>query len=115
MRTTQEVFEDHLKCRLKGDAIGDAWRNYDARVLLLSSRGVFEGRKGVLSSAEILDRDLKNGTFEFNTVRIKNDYVFLEWTGTSEGTFINDGADSFVIKNGKIVFQSIHYTVIKRR
>ena len=115
MRTTQEVFEDHLRCRLQGNAADDAERNYDKDVIILSSKGVFRGRRGILESAEILDQDLKNGTFEFNTVWIKESYVFLEWTGTAEKTFINDGVDSFVIKNGKIIFQSIHYTVSKRR
>jgi hypothetical protein len=115
MRTVQEVFEDHLKCRLQGDAIGDGWRNYYKEVVVLSTKGVFEGREGLLRSARILDQDLKDGVFEFNTIRIKGDYALLEWTGISKDTIINDGADSFVIKDGKIIFQSIHYTVTKRR
>lgn len=114
MRTTQEVFEDHLKCRLQGDTTGDAERNYDKDVVILSSKGMFHGRKGILESADILDRDLRDGSFEFNTVWIKGNYVFLEWTGRAKDTVIGDGADSFVIKNGKIIFQSIHYTVSKR-
>lgn len=114
MRTVQEVFEDHLKCRLNGDAVADAWRNYDRKVVVLSSKGIFEGRKGILDSAQHLDEDLKNGTFEFNLVRIKDNYVFLEWTGDSKDTSIHDGADSFVIRDGKIIFQSIHYTVVKK-
>ena len=115
MRTTQEVFEDHLRCRLEGDVIGDAWRNYDERVIILSGKGVFEGRKGILRSADILDKELKNGSFEFHTVHITGDYAFLEWSANSSDAVIHDGADSFVIENGKIVFQSIHYTVVKRR
>lgn len=60
MRTTTEVFQDHLKRRLEGDLEGDIKANFAA--------------------------------------------------DTAQGT-VCDGPESFVIKGGEIVFQSIHYTV----
>lgn len=74
MRTTTEVFEDHLKKRLEGDVEGDI-------------------------------------PFEYNHTLVKGDYAFLEWTAKGEGRKVTDGADGFVIKDGKIVMQTIHYTV----
>lgn len=38
-------------------------------------------------------------------------FAFLEWTATETGAKVEDGADSFVIEDGKIVAQTIHYTV----
>lgn len=36
---------------------------------------------------------------------------FLEWTAEADGGRVDDGADSYVIRNGRIVAQTIHYTV----
>jgi hypothetical protein len=36
---------------------------------------------------------------------------FLEWTARSDEAKIEDGADSFCIRDGRIVAQTIHYTV----
>jgi hypothetical protein len=42
---------------------------------------------------------------------IEGRVAFLEWTSESEHACVRDGADSFVIENGWIVAQTIHYTV----
>lgn len=42
------------------------------------------------------------------------DYAFLEWRGQSADIHVEDGADSFVIRDGRIVMQSIHYMVRHR-
>lgn len=36
---------------------------------------------------------------------------FLEWTGHSAVAQIDDGTDSYLIRGGRIVVQTIHYTV----
>jgi hypothetical protein len=38
-------------------------------------------------------------------------YTFLEWAYEDENVRVRDGADSYLIGNGKIVAQTIHYTV----
>lgn len=41
---------------------------------------------------------------------------FLEWSATSpNGNYVNDGADSYVVRNDRIVAQTIHYTVYASR
>ncbi len=42
---------------------------------------------------------------------VEGETGFLEWGGRGEHTRIKDGADSYVIRDGKIVAQTIHYTV----
>jgi hypothetical protein len=37
--------------------------------------------------------------------------AFLAWTAEVEHARVRDGADSFIIKDGWIVAQTIHYTV----
>jgi hypothetical protein len=40
--------------------------------------------------------------------------AFLEWTATCATARVRDGADSFWIRGGRIVAQTIHYTVEPR-
>jgi hypothetical protein len=37
--------------------------------------------------------------------------AFLEWAYEDDKVRVRDGADSYLIENGKIVAQTIHYTV----
>lgn len=106
-----EVIEDHLYKGLFGDTEGDIATNYDTEVLLFTDMGSFCGHVGVQESAKQLNTALANGKFEYSHLLIDGKYAFLEWTGTSKDRVVVDGADSFMIENGKIIFQSIHYTV----
>lgn len=113
MRTTTEVFEDHLAKRLAGDIEGDIAENYAEGVVLLTGTGAFEGHDGVRKSAQEFEEYVGNIPYEYNHTLIKGDYAFLEWTAKGDGKMVADGADGFVIKNGKIVMQNIHYTAKK--
>ena len=111
MRTTTEVFEDHLAKRLAGDVEGDIRDNYAKDVIFLTGTGAFEGHDGVKKSAAELDAYVGNIPYEYNHTLIKDKYAFLEWTAKGKNKEVLDGADSFVIEDGKIVLQTIHYTV----
>jgi len=37
--------------------------------------------------------------------------AFPEWTARCDGTCVDDGADSFLIRDARIVAQTIHYMV----
>lgn len=111
MRTTTEVFEDHLAKRLAGDLEGDIKANYSKDVIFLTGTGAFEGHDGVRKSANELEHYIKDIPYEYNHTLIKGDYAFLEWTAKGKDKAVYDGADSFVIKNDKIILQTIHYSV----
>ncbi|WP_350348303.1 hypothetical protein ABIQ69_16975 [Agromyces sp. G08B096] len=40
---------------------------------------------------------------------ISGDYAFLVWSGDADGRSAIDGADSFVVRNGRIVMQTVHF------
>ena len=42
---------------------------------------------------------------------IDGEFAFLEWRAKNHSVEVTEGADSFVVRDGKIVFQSIHYKV----
>ncbi len=110
--TTADVFEDHLEKRLQGKVEEDIAANYAEHVILLTGTGMYKGHAGVRESAAELQHYLKDAKFSYDNKLVEGVYAFLEWSAKSHDRKVCDGADSFVIKDGKIVFQSIHYSVI---
>jgi hypothetical protein len=109
-RSTTEVFQDHLAKRLDGDLDGDLEANYSKGVVFLTGTGTFHGWQGVRESAAELEQYVgSNAIFDYHHTLVEDEYAFLEWTSSSSENKVCDGADSFVVRDGKIIFQSIHY------
>lgn len=115
MRSTTEVFEAHLECRKLGDVERDIRENYAADVILLTLTGVYRGHDGVRHTASQLQRYLPDGAFEYRIKHVLGEYAYLNWHGTSPEGEVRDGADGFHIREGRIVAQTIHYTIEKKR
>lgn len=88
-RTTAAVIGDHLAKRQAGEL-----------------------HTGVRESAAQLRHDLGDGvTFAFHTVVVRDDYAYLEWSASDrEGRQLTAGVDSFAVRDGRIAFQSVHYS-----
>jgi hypothetical protein len=110
-RSTREVFEDHLRCRRAGAVEEDLARNYADDVVLLTGLGLFRGKDGVRQSAHALLRQLPCFVYEYRTKLVEGELAFLEWSGRCATGQVEDGADSFWVRGGRIVAQTIHYTV----
>ncbi|WP_243229646.1 nuclear transport factor 2 family protein [Microbacterium sp. CIAB417] len=111
MRTTTEVIHDHLMNRLAGDVEKDI-RNYHADVVELTGSGIYRGHDGVRSCAQELARLVGPAVFTYTHTLIDGDFAYLEWTAHNDEVHVGDGADSFVVRDGAIVLQTIHYTVL---
>ena len=112
MRTPEDVFEDHLRLRIEGRLEDDLSRNYADDVVLLTSNSEMEGHDAIRTSATRLGEQLPEARFKFLSKRVHGPYAFLVWEGRSSNFNAVSGADSFVIRDGKIVFQSIHYLLV---
>lgn len=110
-RSATEVLDDHLALAAAGDWRTDLERNVAPDIVVLTGFGVFEGVDQVRVLAELLDAQLPDATFEYTTVVVRGEMGFLEWHADADGARVRDGADSFLIQNGQIVAQTIHYTV----
>jgi hypothetical protein len=110
-RSTTEVIQDHLSNRLRRDAKTDL-RNYSDDVILLTGSGRYDGHDGLSAAAAELKRLVGDGAqFTYNETLIAGPYAFLQWSAYDEGEKrVTDGADSFVVHDGLIVLQTIHYT-----
>lgn len=110
-RTTLEVFEDHLERARRGDVDGDLRANYAPDVLLVSAYGIEHGPAGARRLADLLEEQLPGAQFGYTLELVEGDIALLEWTATADGAEVVDGVDSFVVRDGRIVAQTIHYTV----
>jgi hypothetical protein len=111
-RSTADVFADHLHLRAESQLEEDLERNYSEEVVLIHQFGVKRGRAGVRESAYRLQDQLRGGHYEYVAQRVEGDYAYLLWRAASPSARIEHGVDSFVIRDGKIVMQTVHYEVL---
>lgn len=110
-RGTRDVIEAHLHCRRTGDLDGDLRDNYAADVVLLTwGEGVQHGADGVRRLASVL-HSYDVGRYAYDQVLTEADVAMLNWHATGDDAEIHDGADSFVVRDGRIQAQTIHYSV----
>jgi hypothetical protein len=118
-RTARQVLDDHLDIanRWAGEAFDrildeDLRRNVGEDIVILINRGVFRGHQGVRQLAWMLSEELpEHRKFRYTHVAAEERIAFLEWAYEDDLVRVRDGADSYVIEHGKIVAQTIHYTV----
>lgn len=118
-RTAREVLDDHLD-------IANSWvdgsferildedlrRNVAEDIVVLINRGVFRGHEGVRQLAWMLAEELpEHRAFQYTHVAADERVALLEWTYDDAEVQVRDGVDSYLIEDGKIVAQTIHYTV----
>jgi SnoaL-like domain len=118
-RTARQVLDDHLGIANKWVGASferildeDLRRNVAEDIVILINRGVFRGHEGVRQLAWMLSDELpEHREFEYTHVVADERIAFLEWTYEDDQVRVRDGADSYLIEDGKIVAQTIHYTV----
>ena len=113
-RSAAEVFADHLHLAADHRFADDIERNVSPDIVILERRGIFRGREGATELARLLEQELPNAPYVYTNRLVEGRIAFLEWTAESKHARVRDGADSFVIENGWIVAQTIHYTVEPR-
>ncbi|OII65842.1 SnoaL-like polyketide cyclase [Streptomyces sp. CC53] len=110
-RSPREVFEDHLRLAAEHRFEEDIARNVSPDCVVLERRGVFRGHPGVRELARLLAEELPDAPYTYTNRLVDGRVAFLEWTAETARSRVRDGADSFLIEDGWIVAQTIHYTV----
>jgi len=113
-RSAAEVFEDHLRLAGEHHFEEDIERNVSPDIIILERRGIFRGREGAKKLARLLEQELPGAPYVYTNQLVEGRVAFLEWTSEAKHARVRDGADSFVIEDGWIVAQTIHYTVESR-
>ncbi len=113
-RSAEEVFRDHLELRARGEVELDIQRNYDPYVTLRRGDCVYRGPSGVRALARQLEHHIGDARAAYATALVVGEIAFLEWRVETDGVVVVDGVDTFVIRNGRIVAKTVHYTVKAR-
>jgi hypothetical protein len=112
-RPSEDVLADHLRLRRSGDLEADLRRNYHPQVVILTAREVFRGHDGLRASAHRLWKALGEGSSYRYTYALADDRMaLLEWSGSNDRLRVRSGVDSFLIEDGWIRVQTIHYRVV---
>lgn len=109
-RSTAEVFMDHLHQRYLGDIECDLKRNYSKDIIMVENYGIFHGFDGVRQSAKILNKLVPTSKYKMDNLVFNKDNAFEAWSVDADGVKVTDGIDAFIIRNGKIMVQTIYYT-----
>ena len=113
-RSAAEVLQDHLQLREAAELEEDLRRNYAPDVVLLGARGVLRGHEGVRASAAFLYEAGAGHEYRYHLTVSDDRMALLEWSATGHDRRIVDGVDSYLIEDGMIKAQTIHYRVESR-
>ncbi|MFA9429927.1 nuclear transport factor 2 family protein [Egicoccus sp. AB-alg2] len=110
-RSTAEVIDSHLVHRRDGRLGEDLGDNYTEDVVVLSHLGHFQGRDAMAKLAALLAEQLKDAEFFYDMVLVDGPYAFLQWRAVAQDMHVSNGADSFVVRDGRICMQTISYAL----
>lgn len=111
-RSPREVFESHLENRVRGRLDEDLAENYAEDVVLLTQNSQVRGTAAMRVSADRLAGQIPDAEFVFEAKKVEGPYAFLVWRASSPTHRVECGADSFLIRDGRIVMQTIHYRLL---
>lgn len=114
LRSTETVFRDHLQRAQNGDVEGDIEQNFAPDCVIMTTYGTFRGHAGASEAAALLDRQLGPAHYNYRKQVWEGELAFLEWTAETERASVPDGADSYLIRDGRIIAMTIHYTVLPK-
>jgi ketosteroid isomerase-like protein len=109
-RTPQEVFAHHAEVLIAGDLEGIV-EDYADDAVFISPAGTLRGKDGIREAFTKLLADVPNADWAVPTQIFEGDVLFIEWSAKAADTFVEDGIDTFVFRDGEIVVQTVRYTL----
>ena len=119
--STKEVLERHLKCLSAGDLAGFL-AEYAPDAVVFRPVG-FAGAGGIAKGfaefrpafSALFKEFARSGTrFEIRQQAIEGDYACIIWEAETEENIYELGSDTYVIKEGKIIFQSFAGKIVPK-
>ena len=110
----KQVLNEHLELSRSGDE-EDFLQSYREDSFIIMPDGVHRGLERVRACYRRLKQQLPNARYTYKVVVVEEDVGFLEWSADSDTHTVADGADSYVIQDGRIRVQTIHSTLIPKK
>jgi ketosteroid isomerase-like protein len=112
-RTPEEVFEHHVGALGAGD-LDEIVADYGDDAVFITPAGTLRSKDGIRTAFTRLLADVPDAAWTLKTQIYHDDVLFLEWTADAGATFVEDGIDTFVFRDGLIRVQTVRYTVQRR-
>ncbi len=108
MASTKDVLEHHLQCFGAGDLEG-ILSDYAADAVLFTPDGPLIGPDAIrpLFEAMFAEFGKPGASFTMKTQSVEGDYAYILWTAETADNVYEVGTDTFVVRTGKIVAQSL--------
>ena len=112
-RTPLAVFQHHVQALGAGD-LDEIVADTPTMPSLSPPAGVQRGKDGIRAAFTQLLADVPNAAWDLKTQIYEYDVLFLEWAADAAATFVDDGIDTFVFRDGLIRVQTVRYTVQRK-
>ena len=109
-RTPEEVFQHHAQSLGAGD-LDEIVADYAEDAVFITPAGIQRGKDGIRAAFTQLLADVPNAAWDLKTQIYEGDILFLEWAADAAATFVEDGIDTFVFRDGLIRVQTVRYTL----
>lgn len=108
MASTEEVLNHHLKCFGEGDLQG-ILSDYAPSAVLFTPDGPLKGADAMrpLFEAMFAEFGKPGSVFNMKQQSIDGDYAYILWSAETADNVYEVGSDTFVVRDGKIVAQSL--------
>lgn len=114
MRTTLEVWKHHCDAFEKSD-IEAVISDFSNNAVYVTTNASYVGKDNIKKLYQNHFDNLEVGSVsKIISERIEGEIVLFQWTVDSPTIQINDGVDTFVIRDGLIVAQTVRATVINK-
>jgi ketosteroid isomerase-like protein len=116
MKSTDDVIDHHLKAIEQGD-VDAVLFDYAADAVLFRSDGIFKGVAAIRPVFEKFIAEFQKPGTTSNTKQrlVAGDYGYMLWTAETGDNVYELAADTFFVKEGKIVVQSFTAKVNSKR
>ncbi|HXG93039.1 MAG TPA: nuclear transport factor 2 family protein [Blastocatellia bacterium] len=112
--TAEQVLDEHPELSRSGNE-EDFLKSYREDSFILMPDEVRRGLGEIRDCFRALQQRLPNARFTYKVRIVEQDVGLVEWSADSDTNTVTDGADSYVIRDGYIRAQTIHYTLVPKK
>jgi SnoaL-like domain len=106
-KRTEETLQKHLQAFGSGD-VDAVMADYDETAVFIKQDGTLRGTDEIRSFFETLVADLPPGsTLDVSEQIVEEEIAYIVWSGESEKVKIPFATDTFIVRDGKIVAQTL--------
>jgi ketosteroid isomerase-like protein len=108
MYSTKDILDHHLKCFGEGDLDG-ILSDYAPTAVLFTPEGPLKGPDAIKPLFQAIFAEFKKpgASFTMKQRSVDGDCAYILWTAETADNVYEVGTDTFVVRDGKIVAQSL--------